>query len=163
MLDKKIEVGKKYFLAHFCIIFHSKHAQIILHYVVFNEQQLFVCLFKGMLKPDSVLLMLLLPSVKHLVLAICVSLPCAACYTLAEANLVICRLAKCESRLEKSFCNASSETPKGTGGWGQGGFYWGRLCAFLFLQTISLHCRYIRRYKYICQITFTFKFTGGQV
>ena len=120
---------------------NSKHVQIIL------KQQLFVCLFKGMLNPDSVLLMLLLPSVKHLILAIRMSLLNAVLH-FSRSHLVICGLAKCESRLEKPFCNASSEMPEGTGGRGQGGVYWKRLCAFLLLlQTLHCpyNCHYIRK------------------
>ena len=112
-----------------------------------------------MLNPDSVLLMLLLPSVKHLILAIRMSLQHAVLH-FSRSHLVICRLAKCESRLEKPFCNASSEMPEGTGGCGQRGFYWERLCAFLLLWQ-TFHCPAITFvYKYICKITFSF--TGGR-
>ena len=83
-----------------------------------------------MLNPDSVLLMLLLPSVKHLILAIRMSLQHAVLH-FSRSHLVICRLAKCESHLEKPFCNASSEMPEGTGGCGQRGFI-GSVCALFF-------------------------------
>ena len=105
-----------------------------------------------MLNPDSVLLMLLLPSVKHLILAIRMSLQHAVLH-FSRSHLVICRLAKCESHLEKPFCNASSEMPEGTGGCGQRGFYWERLCAFLLLLQ-TFHCLAITFvYEYIYRRT----------
>ena len=107
----------------------------------FGFQQVRICLprFQGTLKPGLVPLMLLpcAPATisKTPIFAICMS----QLMHYSWMNLVICRLANCESQLAKSFCRVSCELPGGTGGGGRGAFYCQDCVLFLPL-TISLPC-----------------------
>ena len=94
------------FFASLCIIFHSKHVQIILHRLCLKTSHcLFASLQRYVKSANAIATVGKTPISGNLHVT---AMHCS--YTLAEPNLVICRLAKCESRLENSFCNASSES-----------------------------------------------------